>query len=85
VRRRRRQQRVKLPDQLGNAEGRDPPDALLADLSVLMRQHVALRDDLLPWNFRMLDLEARRHETGGFPDDLNRALHGELQLAVAKV
>ena len=74
-----------MADQLGNAAGRDQPDAVLADLSILMGQYVALRDNLLPGNLRMLRLEGRRHEAGGPTDDLNGAFHGKLQLAIAKL
>ena len=85
VRRRGREQRFELPDQFGMRRVATSQMRSWLISPVLMGQHVALRDDLLRGNLQMLHFERRRHKTGGFPDDLDSAFHGKLQLAVTEV
>ena len=50
---------------------RDEPDAFNQYLAVFVRQDIALTDDTLPRDLWMGRLEAVRHLTGSFTDDVS--------------
>jgi len=54
------------------------------DLIVFMDQHVPLRDNLAPWNFRMGGAEIFAQTARGLADDFNTSFHGKPELGIRR-
>ena len=71
----RRDQRVKLANEFGQAFSGHAPDALYQNLSVFMGKDVPLANDRPPRDFRVGFFEAGRDASGSFPNHVKLPLH----------
>lgn len=61
------------------------PKAFVFDHTLMMREKVPLRDDLLPGDIGIIQPARRTDEVRGFADHFNAALRRELQGSVREI